>query len=82
MLVLSVLQAEQHCGGSGGVALAGSRSRRGGMGLGRLSASGGVLAFKSILNTINQFNFAINIAIGGGTIFNNQVNALSIESTI
>ncbi|MEX0588789.1 MAG: hypothetical protein WD136_05990 [Cyanobium sp.] len=82
MLVLSDIQAEQLCGGFGRGALAGAQSRRGGMGLGRFSAGGGYLSVQSIENTINQFNFAINIAVGGSTIFNNQVNALSIESTI
>jgi hypothetical protein len=82
MLVLSDVQAEQLSGGYRGGAMAGARSRHGGMGLGRFSAGGGLLSVQSIQNTINQFNFAINIAIGGSTIINNQVNALSIESTI
>jgi hypothetical protein len=82
MQVLSDLQAEHLCGGRRGGAMAGFGSRRGGNGLGRFSGGGGLLAFQSILNTVNQINFAINIAIGGSTIFNNQVNALSIESTI
>jgi hypothetical protein len=82
MLVLSDLQAEQLCGGSGGGALAGSRSRRGGMGLGRFSAGGGFLSTQSIENTINQFNIAINIAMDGSTINNNQVNFLSLVATI
>lgn len=82
MLVLSDVQAEQLSGGFGGGAMAGARSRRGGMGVGRFSAGGGFLSVQSIENTINQLNFAINIAVGGSTIINNQVNALSIESTI
>jgi hypothetical protein len=82
MQVLSDLQAEQLCGGRRGWALGGALNQHTGNGRVRLSASGGVLAFQSILNTINQFNLAINIAIGGGTVINNQVNALSIESTI
>ena len=52
------------------------------MGLGRFSAGSDLQSVQSIENTINQLNFAINIAVGGSTIINNQVNALSIESTI
>ncbi len=82
MLLLSDFQAEQLCGGSGGGVLAGTRNRRGGMGLGRFSTGGDLQSVQSIENTINQLNFAINIAVGGSTIINNQVNALSLESTI
>ena len=82
MLILSDRQAEQLCGGTGGGGLAGARSQRGGMGLGRFSTGSELQSFQSIENTINQLNFAINIAVGGSTIINNQVNALSLEATL
>jgi hypothetical protein len=82
MQALSDLQAEQLCGGRRGGAMAPWGSGRGGNGLGRFSMGSGLFAFQSIQNTVSQDNFAINIAIGGSTIFNNQVNVLAIEATI
>lgn len=37
---------------------------------------------QSILNTVNQINLAINIAIGGGVVFSNQVNVLTMQSSL
>lgn len=82
MQVLSDLQAEQLCGGRWGGAHWSERGMRGGGRLGRLLSGGGLVAFQSILNTVNQINFAINIVIGGGSIFNNQVNALMLQSSL
>jgi hypothetical protein len=82
MQVLSDLQAEQLCGGRMGRPLAARRGLRGCGGFGRFFGGGRGLVFRSIQNTVNQINFAINIAIGGGSIFNNQVNALTMQSSL
>ena len=81
MQVLSDLQAEQLCGGGQGGVMASLRSQQGGKGLGRFSAIG-LLSYQTITNTIDQSNFAINIAVNGGTIINTQINALSMETII
>lgn len=80
--VLSDLQAEQLCGGRWGRALMAAQGQRAGSGLGRWFGGGRGLVFQSILNTVNQINVAINIAIGGGSVFNNQVNALTMQSSL
>jgi hypothetical protein len=92
MQVLSDLQAEQLCGGHWGRPFAASpfaaaqpastNVQRCGSGRGRWFGGGRGLMFQSILNTVNQINFAINIAIGGGSIFNNQVNVLTMQSSL
>ena len=41
-----------------------------------------IIALRSVFNHVNQINFAINIVIGGGSIFNNQVNVLMMQSSL
>lgn len=87
MQVLSDLQADQLSGGRRGRPCAAmfpapARGQRAARGFERWFAGGGGLVFQSIQNTVNQINFAINIAIGGGSIFNNQVNALTMQSSL
>jgi hypothetical protein len=38
--------------------------------------------FQSIFTNVNQINIAINVALGGGTVVNNQANILSINSSM
>jgi hypothetical protein len=40
------------------------------------------LSFQSIFTNVNQINVAINVALGGGTVLNNQANILSINSSM
>jgi hypothetical protein len=40
------------------------------------------LGFQTIFTNVNQVNLAINVALGGGTVINNQANILSINSTM
>lgn len=42
----------------------------------------GSLSSQSIETTVNQFNFAINIAINGGSIFNSQLNGLALDASL
>jgi hypothetical protein len=41
-----------------------------------------IIALRSVFNHVNQINFAINIALNGGTVINNQANVLSIISRL
>ena len=43
---------------------------------------GGSLAIQSIFTNVNQVNLAVNVALNGGTVINNQANVLSISSSI
>lgn len=40
------------------------------------------LRFQTIFTNVNQVNVAINLALGGGTVINNQANILSINSSM
>jgi hypothetical protein len=87
MQVLSDLQAEQLSGGRrvrpfAAASLVAAPGQRSGRGIGRWFGGGRGFVFQSIQNTVNQINFAINIVIGGGSIFNNQVNVLTMQSSL
>ena len=92
MQALSDLQAQQLCGGRCGRPFAASPAaaaqpaspigHRWGSGRGRWFGGGRALMSQSILNTVNQINLAINIAIGGGVVFSNQVNVLTMQSSL
>ena len=43
---------------------------------------GSLFAFRSVFNNVSQLNFAINLALNGGTVINNQTNVLSIFSRL
>ena len=81
VLVLSDLQAQQLKGGNPGAFQANRLGRRinGGFGLFMRSSR---TAFQPIVNTVNQVNFAINIAVNGGSIINTQINSLAIDTSL
>jgi hypothetical protein len=41
-----------------------------------------MFSIQSILNIVNQINVSINVAFGGGTVHNSQLNALTMKSTM
>ncbi|QVL51754.1 MAG: hypothetical protein KFB97_09425 [Cyanobium sp. M30B3] len=87
MQVLSDLQAEQLTGGRRGWMMPrfGRRHLSPGRGAGHSSVfagASGMFSIQSILNIVNQINVSINIAFGGGSIHNSQLNALTIQSTM
>lgn len=41
-----------------------------------------MFSIQSIFNIVNQFNVSLNIALGGGSINNSQLNALTMQSTM
>jgi hypothetical protein len=40
------------------------------------------LAFRGIFTNVNQLNIAVNVALFGGTVMNNQVNLLAINNSL
>ena len=40
------------------------------------------MRLQTIFTNVNQINLAINVAVGGGTVINNQGNILSINSSM
>jgi hypothetical protein len=80
MHVLSDHQAQQLQGGFfGSSSQLGRTPRSGGHSLGRLWYST-LLSLQAVFTNVSQINFAINVALGGGTVINNQANVLSISS--
>jgi hypothetical protein len=85
MQVLSELQAEQLCGGHRGWVMGHIGRLHFGPGRGHrpvISGGGSMFSIQSILNIVNQINVSINVAVGGGTIHNSQLNALTMKSTM
>jgi hypothetical protein len=81
MHILSDDQAQQLSGGHLGNPLSKGISQRSRSGFGSLFRSS-FLAFRSVFNNVSQINFAINLALNGGTVINNQTNVLSIFSRL
>jgi hypothetical protein len=81
MHILSDDQAQQLSGGHLGIPLSKGISQRRSSGLGSLIRSS-FFAFRSVFNNVSQINFAINLALNGGTVINNQTNILSIFSRL
>lgn len=79
MHILSDDQAQQVCGGRFAPLANKSMGQRNSCGFGSWFRSS-FLAFRSVFNNVNQINFAINLALNGGTVINNQANVLSIIS--
>jgi 4-hydroxy-3-methylbut-2-en-1-yl diphosphate synthase IspG/GcpE len=79
--ILSDDQAQQLKGGNPGAFQANALGRRGNSGLG-LFMRNSRTAIQPIVNTVDQFNFAINIAVNGGSIVNTQINSLAIDSSL
>jgi hypothetical protein len=81
MHILSDDQAQQLSGGRIGSLLSKGTSRRSRSGFGSPFRCS-FFAIRSILNNVSQINFAINLALNGGTVINNQTNVLSIFSRL
>lgn len=81
MHILSDDQAQQLKGGSPGAFQGKALGRRGNSGIGSLMRHNR-MGFQSITNTVDQSNFAINIAVNGGSIVNTQINSLAIDSSL
>jgi hypothetical protein len=85
MQVLSELQAEQLCGGHRGWGMGHFGRQHFGPGRGHrpvIGGGGSMFSIQSILNIVNQINVSINVAFGGGTVHNSQLNALTMTSTM
>jgi hypothetical protein len=81
MHILSDDQAQQLSGGHLGIPQNQGISQRRSSGFGSLFRSS-FFAFRSVFNNVSQINFAINLALNGGTVINNQTNILSIFSRL
>jgi hypothetical protein len=79
---LTDLQSEQLSGGRWYRARAAAPCWRRGPGRPRFFGGGRGFLVQSILNKVNQINIAFNIAIGGGSVFNHQGNALTMQSSL
>lgn len=81
MLILSDNQAQQLSGGCFSPLLrrGGGASRQRGISSWFRS---NLLVLRAIITNVNQVNFAINLALNGGTVINNQVNVLSINARV
>jgi hypothetical protein len=78
---LSDNQAQQIRGGRFSASMARGQGPGRGMGMG-LAWRNSFLAVQSVFTTVNQVNLAINVALNGGTVINNQANGLSIVSSL
>lgn len=81
MHILSDDQAQQLSGGRLGSLISKGIGQRSSTGFGSLFRSS-FFAFRSVFNNVSQINFAINLALNGGTVINNQTNVLSIFSRL
>jgi hypothetical protein len=81
MHILSDDQAQQLSGGRLGNFASKGISQRSNTGFSSLFRSS-FFAFRSVFNNVSQINFAINLALNGGTVINNQANILSIISRL
>jgi hypothetical protein len=81
MHILSDDQAQQLSGGRHGSLMSKGIGQHSHTGFGSLFRSS-FLAFRSVFNNVSQINFAINLALNGGTVINNQTNVLSIFSRL
>lgn len=81
MHLLSDDQAQQLTGGRFRSFLStssGLRSRRGS----GLLLSNSMFSLRSLFSNVNQVNVAVNLALNGGTVINNQANVLAINSSL
>ncbi len=81
MQPLSDDQAQQLTGGSFRSFLSPAPGFRGGGRFGWLLRNSR-LVFQSIFNNVSQVNVAVNLALNGGTVVNNQTNVLTINNIL
>ncbi len=81
MVPLSDNQAQEIRGGRFSAAMARGQGPSRGMGVGLFWRTS-FLAVQSVFTTVNQLNLAINVAVNGGTVINNQANGLSMISSL
>jgi hypothetical protein len=81
MEILTDHQSELLSGGRRGFSAMSSRGGRGGS-MSARSMPFGSLSSQSIETTVNQLNFAINIAVNGGSVFNSQFNNLALDASL
>jgi len=81
MEMLTDRQSELLSGGRRGFSAMASRGGHGVLMSGR-SMPCGSISSQSIYTSANQLNFAINIAVNGGSVTNTQINGLAIDSSL
>jgi hypothetical protein len=78
---LSDDQAQQLTGGSFRSFFSSSSGLRSRGGFGLL-LSNSMFSLRSLFANVNQVNVAVNLALNGGTVINNQANVLTINSSV
>lgn len=81
MLPLSDDQAQQLTGGSFSSFFNPSSGLRSNRGFGLFLRSS-MFGLRSLFTNVNQVNVAVNLALNGGTVINNQANVLAITSRL
>jgi hypothetical protein len=81
MHLLSDDQAQQLTGGRFRSFLSTSSGLRSRRGFGLL-LSNSMFSLRSLFSNVNQVNVAVNLALNGGTVINNQANILAINTIL
>jgi hypothetical protein len=81
MHLLSDDQAQQLTGGSFRSFLSSSAGLSSRRGFGLL-LSNSMFSLRSLFSNVNQVNVAVNMALNGGTVINNQANVLTINTIL